>query len=202
MKKLYRYFGGCLDRQENWLNRMAQKGYRLVNTGKLVYEFEPANPEEYQYAIEFIAHKSVQTASEYTRFLEDTGHRVFHKNVNLNCSIGKVRWRPYGEGLGQIATNPGSYNKELLIVEKKNDGTPFALHTTHADRANYYKPIRNAWFTTLLLVWALFGLEFFRSQRVSPALALFTILGLLCMIPMVRYQKRIITLSQEATIEE
>lgn len=28
MKKHYRFFGGFLDTLENWLNQMAQKGYR------------------------------------------------------------------------------------------------------------------------------------------------------------------------------
>jgi hypothetical protein len=106
MKKCYRFFGGFLDLQEAWLNRMAQKGYRLVKTGTLVYEFEPAISKEYQYAVEFIAHKSNQRGKEYKCFLEDIGYTVFYKNVNWNYSLGKLRWRPYGEGLGQIATNP------------------------------------------------------------------------------------------------
>ncbi|WP_018750576.1 hypothetical protein [Paenibacillus sanguinis] len=34
---------------------------------------------------------------------------------------GKLRWRPYGKGWGQIATSPGTFNKELLILEKKRE---------------------------------------------------------------------------------
>ena len=41
-----------------------------------------------------------------------------YKNINLNHSIGKVRWRPFAGKYGQIATSPGNFNKELLIVEK------------------------------------------------------------------------------------
>ena len=39
-KKCYRFFGGLLNTQEKWLNKMSEKGYRLVRTGKLLYEFE------------------------------------------------------------------------------------------------------------------------------------------------------------------
>ena len=29
-KKCYRFFGGLLTVQKNWLNKMAEKGYRLI----------------------------------------------------------------------------------------------------------------------------------------------------------------------------
>lgn len=32
-KKCYRFFGGLLTVQKNWLNKMAEKGYRLIRTG-------------------------------------------------------------------------------------------------------------------------------------------------------------------------
>ena len=44
-------------------------------------------------------------------------YKVFYKNINLNYSIGKVRWRPFAGKYGRIATSPGNFNKELLIVE-------------------------------------------------------------------------------------
>ena len=66
------------------------------------------------------------------------GYSVFYKNINLNYSVGKVRWRPWAEIGGRIATNTTTFNRELLIVEKENDGKPFELHTSYEDRANYY----------------------------------------------------------------
>ena len=45
-KKCYRFFGGLLNTQEKWLNKMSEKGYRLVRTGKLLYEFEKCKPDE------------------------------------------------------------------------------------------------------------------------------------------------------------
>ena len=115
MKK-YRFFGGLLRSQEKWLNKMAAKGFRLVRTGKLLYEFESCSPDEFQYRVEFIGQRSRANAEDYCCFLEDLGYKVFYKNINLNYSIGKVRLRPWAEKGGRIATNSTTYNRELLII--------------------------------------------------------------------------------------
>ena len=36
--------------QAKWLNKMARRGWRLADTGKLDYSFVPCEPGEYQYA--------------------------------------------------------------------------------------------------------------------------------------------------------
>ena len=46
-KKYYRFFGGLLKAQENWLNKMSEKGYRLIRTGRMLYEFEECKPNQY-----------------------------------------------------------------------------------------------------------------------------------------------------------
>ena len=94
-KKCYRFFGGLLNTQEKWLNKMSEKGYRLVRTGKLLYEFEKCKPDEVTYCVEFIGEKSKESSIDYANFLEDMGYKVFFKNINLNYSVGKVRWRLY-----------------------------------------------------------------------------------------------------------
>ncbi len=157
MKRQYRFFGGLLNAQEKWLNKMACKGYRLVRVGKLLYEFEECEPKQKQYCVEFIGQKSKGNAKEYHDFLEDMEYKVFYKNINLNYSIGKVRWRPWAEKGGQIATNSTTSNRELLIVEKENDGKPFALHTTYEDRQNYYKTIRKP-YLFMFIISAVLGI--------------------------------------------
>ena len=132
-KKCYRFFGGLLNTQEKWLNKMSEKGYRLVRTGKLLYEFEKCKPDEVTYCVEFIGEKSKESSIDYANFLEDMGYKVFFKNINLNYSVGKVRWRPWAERGGRIATNTTTFNREILIVEKANDGKPFELHTSYDD---------------------------------------------------------------------
>ncbi len=91
IKREYRYFFGFLDRQQDYLNRMAHNGFRLVRTGIMSYTFEPCPPEAYQYCLEFVAHEAAARSRDYQEFLEEAGYRVLHKNLNLNWSIGKIR---------------------------------------------------------------------------------------------------------------
>lgn len=115
-KKCYRFFGGLLNTQEKWLNKKAQNGYRLIRTVKLLYEFKKCKPNQVKYCVEYIGEKSQNSAKDYHDFLEDMGYKVFYKNINLNYSVGKVRWRPWAEKGGRIATNATTFNRELLIV--------------------------------------------------------------------------------------
>lgn len=167
-KKCYRFYGGFMASQEKWLNRMASDGYRLIRTEKLLYEFESCEPKKYQYQVEYIGLKSQQKAEDYAHFLEDCGYRIFFKNINLNYSAGRVVIRPWAEKGGRIATNSTTLNRELLIVEKENDGRPFKLHTTYKDKAAYYKQLCRPWlflfFISIVLgialrswIWAVFA---------------------------------------------
>ena len=144
-KKVYRFFWGFLKKQEKWLNEMADKGYRLVRTGRAWYEFEDCEPGKYRYAVEFVGDQSNQNAKDYASFLEDCGYRVQFKNLNLDYSVLKAVFRPWAKKGGKIATTKGSYNKELLLVEKENDGKPFELHTTEEDIREYQKAVRKPW---------------------------------------------------------
>lgn len=192
-KKCCRFFGGLLDTQEKWLNKMSGMGYRLVRTGKMLYEFERCRPNEFQYRIDFIGEKSKADAEEYRRFLEDMGYKVFFKNINLNYSAGKLRWRPWAEKGGRIATNSTTFNRELPIVEKKNDGKPFELHTSYEDKARYYANLRNP----RLMLFIFFG-AFWAAQRSVP----FLILGAISLVPTLIYHTRAVKNSREAKTRE
>lgn len=192
-KKFYRFFGGLLTAQENWLNKMSEKGYRLIRTGKLFYEFEECKPGQFQYCVEFIGQKSKENAQNYHDFLEEMGYSVFYKNINLNYSVGKVRWRPWAEKGGRIATNATTFNRELLIVEKENDGKPFELHTSYEDKESYYSNLRNPWLL-LLLMFAVFTVV---NQSV-----ILGILALISLIPVIVYQSQIMKNRREAKTKE
>ena len=142
MEKRYRYFWTLLAAQSRWLNKMADRGLRLSRTEKLLYEFQPCAPGQYRYCVEFVAHLSREKAEDYARFLEDCGYRTWFKNANLDWNVGKVVGRPWAEPGGRLASNATTYNRELLIVEKEDDGKPFELHTTREDRAQYYRACR------------------------------------------------------------
>lgn len=142
MEKRYRYFWTLLAAQSRWLNRMADRGLRLSRTEKLLYEFQPCAPGQYRYCVEFVAHLSREKAEDYARFLEDCGYRTWFKNANLDWNVGKVKVRPWADQGGRLASNATTYNRELLIVEKENDGKPFRLHTALEDQIRYRKAQR------------------------------------------------------------
>ena len=113
------------------------------------------------YCVEFIGEKSKESSIDYANFLEDMGYKVFFKNINLNYSVGKVRWRPWAERGGRIATNTTTFNREILIVEKANDGKPFELHTSYDDKEKYYRNLRNPWLFLLLMFALIYNLWYF-----------------------------------------
>ena len=192
-KKFYHFFGGLLNVQANWLNKMSEKGYRLIRAGKMLYEFEEYKPSAVKYCVEFIGEKSKENAKDYALFLEDMGYKVFFKNINLNYSVGKVRWRPWAEKGGHIATNTRTFNRELLIVEKENDGKPFELHTSYKDKENYYRNLRNPWLLILLM------LVIFAVINHS---IVFGVLALISLIPVLVYQIQIVHNRREAKTQE
>ena len=42
-KKCYHFFGGLLNAQANWLNKMSEKGYRLIRAGKCYMSLKNVN---------------------------------------------------------------------------------------------------------------------------------------------------------------
>lgn len=150
---------------------MADRGLRLADTGRSWYEFEES-AQRMRYAVEFVGHLSRERAEDYRRFLEDAGYRVFVKNINLNWNVGKVEYRPWADKGGRLASSRTTYNRELFLVEKPDDGTPFRLHTTYEDKISYYRAMRRPWLF-LLLVFGAMG-----AAMRAPAALFFAGLGL------------------------
>lgn len=189
-----RFFGGMLSAQERWLNRMAAEGWRLVRCGQASYEFEPSEPSAVQYAVEYVAHKSPQGVQDYKAFLEEMGCRVFYKNINWHYSVGKVKLRPWAEKGGRIAARRTTLDKELLIVEKRSNGKPFALHTTLEDRADLYREIAKPW---------LFFFGIFAGVGLLERMPALAVIGLLALAPALFYGLEAARLSWAAkTCEE
>lgn len=138
MKK-FKFFWGFLDAQAKWLNKMSAKGLRLTEVNVGTYEFSECTPNKYTYAVEYIGNKSFADGADYKKFLEDMGYVVYYKNLNLDYSFLKVEVRPWADKGGRIATDKTTHNRELLIVEKENDGKPLELHTTASDRISVYR---------------------------------------------------------------
>ena len=193
MEKRYRYFWTLLAAQSHWLNKMADRGLRLSRTEKLLYEFQPCAPGQYRYCVEFVAHLTREKAEDYARFLEDCGYRTWFKNANLNWNVGKVVGRPWAEPGGRLASNATTYNRELLIVEKENDGKPFRFHTALEDQIRYRKAQRRPALFLLAVMAPLAALT-----RSWPA-ALFAALALAVLI---RHQLALARLKKQGGISE
>ncbi len=192
-KICHRFYGGMLLSQEKWLNKMAAQGWRLIRTKKLLYEFEPCEPNQFEYRVEFIGEKSPKNAQDYASFLEDCGYRVFYKNINLNYSVGKMVIRPWAEKGGRISTSTTTLNRELLVVEKQRDGLPFELHTTYQDKLAYYRKLQRPW----LYFFFSFGMVGLFLQHWTLAAV-----GSVALIPVLLYQITIYRLKKLAWQQE
>lgn len=193
MKKYY-FFGSFLSAQEKWLNKMASRGYRLVRTEKLLYEFEECASDKYRYRVEFIGEKSKERAEEYKSFLEnEMGYRVIFKNINLNYSIGKVRYRPWAEKGGRVATKSTTFDRELLIVEKENDEKPFELHTSYDDMISYYKTLQKPWLY-FLIIFGILG--------IAMHAVVFGAFAAVSLVPVLIYHISAAKLKREANVKE
>lgn len=199
--KKYRYFFSFIGAQEKWLNNMASLGYRLIDTKKLKYEFEESNINEYEYYLEFVGNKSNKQINEYKLFLEQMGYNVFTKNINLNYSIGKISWRPYGRGIEQFATSPGNFNKEILIIEKIRDGKPFNIYSNYEDLINYYKPFRNMSLYLLIIDLLILAFIYTRYFNIFTIIVLLLI-AIFLIIQLYRYMLKINEYKKNSKINE
>ena len=193
-----RYFAGFMGSQTRWLNKMADNGYRLVETGKLKYVFEKCESGKYIYTVEYVGDRSLEEEEKYKSFLEDLGYRVFYKNMHLDYSLNKLVIRPWAGKGGRISTTRSTYNKELLIVEKENDGRPFELHTEKEDRIKYYRGMIKPYYYAF--VFALILAFVFWPDRIKTAIC--GGLALLVTIPAAIIGFRILKLKKEKTVEE
>lgn len=141
-KRVFKFFWLFMTSQEQWLNKMADEGYRLVGTTTAHYEFEECEKGKYRYRVAYIANRSGESVSEYIKALEACGYRVFFKNLNMDYSVGKAEYRPWAEEGGRIATEKTTLHKELLIIEKENDGGAFELCATFEQRYGSYSRLR------------------------------------------------------------
>ena len=104
-----------------------------------------------------------------------------------------MRYRPWAEKGGRIATNNTTYNKELLIVEKEKDGKPFELHTSFEDKIQYYENLRKPYVIYFVL---------FLLTGVLTKVLLFSLLGLIPLVPTLIYHHQVRTLKKEVISKE
>lgn len=135
MIRKFKIFLNPIEGQEKWLNAKAVEGLKLSKVGKFIYEFKRCKPNQYQYAVDYIGNKSNEERKDYENFLEDVEINYYEKPINLGqFSIGRVKYRPYANSGGKLATSGGMINRELLILEKENNGRPFNIYNNLKDK--------------------------------------------------------------------
>lgn len=184
MKKL-RYFIDFIDRQQEWLNTMAAKGYRLSKTTRMGYEFTPCEPNRYHYVVQCVMEKSRTEVKEYRKYLEEMGYNHYPKNINIQFGY-KAKLRYNGERL-QLASNPGLLNHELLIIEVPK-GEELEIFTTAKECYAYYKRLTNifAVASVLIVLIACFGrtkFEWFGHTYLNEQFVILQFLLFLCALP-------------------
>ncbi|NLL29598.1 MAG: DUF2812 domain-containing protein, partial [Clostridiales bacterium] len=115
----------------------------------------------------------------------------------------KGKWRPWAKLSGQIATSPGGYNKELLILEKRRDGKEFEVHTDLNNLIEYYYPIRNMYlFTSALLAMLLMLNQFTETLLSKIFIGLIAVIALYLIMIAIKYLKIIKNYRKRSKIYE
>ncbi|WP_051384787.1 DUF2812 domain-containing protein [Sporolactobacillus laevolacticus] len=123
-KKVFKLFYD-FEKEEHWLNQMAQKGWAFKKYTPGCYTFESCDKGQYSYRIEFLKHglKHEET-KDYLQFLEETG---------ITCVSSVSNW---------------------VYLRKAAEKGSFNLFSDIDSRILHYKRIKNLWifFTTIEFV--------------------------------------------------
>ena len=190
----YKFFGSMLMAQAKWLNRMSLRGWRLVDTGKLSYTFEPCEPGEYQYAVDFVGNMSRAHGEDYADFLAGFGYRTWFKNVNLQWSRGKVRWNPAGEPGARIISDRTTLDRELIIVERRAEPGEFRLYTSVEDELDVLRGMRRKHLYAALIFAALGALALALKLCTPVESLAFWVFAAIFGVPCAVYTARILSL--------
>lgn len=208
--KVLKIFFSDIDKQEKWLNSMAQKKLRLIKTSKLFYYFEET-PIKYAYQVQCVLDKSVDELNEYIEFLRETNINVLKKNFAVGSVVHKKRKL---DPLSGNIKKDQNYNSELLILEKIHDGNSFQIYSTNKDKLDYYKKVRRYFVSYLLFLLIMSPLLFLGEPRAGfidsaifmdlfkyGVIFLFGIAFLLLFITAVKLTMRIKSLMKQNIVE-
>lgn len=67
------------DKEEQWLNDMAKKGWAFWHTNGVIYRFKQCKPEEFIYQIDFNEKKSKEGIDDYVVFRRSCGDQFVHQ---------------------------------------------------------------------------------------------------------------------------
>lgn len=219
MIRKFKFFFRPITSLTKWLNQMSAKGYRLIKVGSIFYYFKKSRKEKYIYTVDFVANKSYSELKEYQSFLNELSIKHMTKPTSIGkMSKGNIRLRPFADSNARIATSNGMIKKELLILEKEDDGKGFEINTNIKDKINSLKKMRKPTIVMLIFVgililtcitnitsqyqWSLFKLDLFGGVNSSLIILIFGIIEMLIFANLMRFNVEINLLKKESDICE
>lgn len=169
------------EKEEQWLNEMAAKGWALKGYSWCKYVFEETPKNEYVYRIEFLDNLPAHPESgEYIAFLEENG-------------------------IEHVA----SYTRWIYLRKKAAEGE-FELYTDIGSKIKHYEKINTFWTTLALAEFAVCLVEIVIGLNQSGRLfilnlvlsCMLAIMGILLLGLGIRIRKKIRRLHQEKAIRE
>lgn len=184
-KFIFKYFFNFLGPQKKWLNEMAGKGWRLVEVSTFGYRFERCLKSEYIYEVVYSGYRRKEISIPYLNRLLDSGYNVFIKGLNRTMSSEKLKLK---HSLGKVYNpkfSPRDGYKDVLIIEKKNDGKSFEVISVRDNNLRDLKFMRAIALGLTILVIVLFFSGLYSEK---PALAaIFAILFSLPLYGLIRF---------------
>jgi hypothetical protein len=124
-KFIFKYFFDFMGSQKRWLNQLSHEGYHLVKVSSFGYTFEECERDAYSYEIIYRGFQRREFSEPYMDQLLDSGYNVFIKGLNRNLSSEILKDKQNKGRLYNPKFSPRNGFKEVLIIEKRNDGKPF-----------------------------------------------------------------------------
>jgi hypothetical protein len=72
-----------------------------------------------------------------------------------------VKYRPYANKGGRVATSWGMINRELLVLEKENNGKPFNIYSNVEDKIQALKERRKPHIYMFIFIIVMLGYNIF-----------------------------------------
>lgn len=176
--KVYKIIFADMEKEEAWINEMAQKGYNFIDNVLMRYTFSEGKPNEFIYRIELLENRPNHPLSrQYFKFLEETG---------IECVSTSGRW--------------------AYFRKKAADG-PFDLYSDIEEKIKHYKRNMSYVGTILFFNIIVLGLNLFMGfAKKLPANVSISISVLFFTALLVRtlyhYWKRLKELKEEQQIHE
>ena len=128
--KVYKIIFADMEKEEAWLNEMAQKGYNFFDNVFIRYTFTEGTPNEFIYRIELLENSPNHPLSrQYLKFLEETG---------VECVSTTGKW---------------------AYFRKRTADGPFNLYSDIAAKVRHYKRVLSYVLTILFFNLIILGMN-------------------------------------------